>query len=272
MQHTRRAYTACRVPCQFSSCRRWFKSPAALKAHLHAAHNHSFDVPNDSQPLPSRPPPDVVREYHEKLTGMSILFYFYTHLLSCAGRICNENGADIPEGTPPPPHTQGPDDWTPYRNRLEFETAWLLFSDVQMSAGKIDQLLHLWGSSLAAHQDTPPFADHQDLYNTIDATPIGDAPWKSFGLEYDGDRPSENAPSWMDKTYEVWYRDPQVVIKNIFANTDFDGEINYAPYHEFSADGSQRFKDFMSGEWAWDQAVRSGISPHHWLSWLLISF
>ena len=78
MQHTRRAYTARRVPCQFSSCRRWFKSPAALKAHLHATHNHNFDEANDSQPLPSRPPPDVVREYHEKLSGMSISFYFYT--------------------------------------------------------------------------------------------------------------------------------------------------------------------------------------------------
>ena len=141
-----------------------------------------------------------------------------------------------------------------------------------MSAGKIDQLLYLWGSSLAAHRDTPPFADHQDLYNMIGATPIGDAPWKSFRLEYNGDQPLENVPSWMDKMYDVWYRDPQVVIKNIFANTDFDGEIDYTPYCEFAADGSQRFKDFMSGEWAWDQAVHNSIPPCHHLSGLLLSF
>ena len=81
---------------------------------------------------------------------------------------------------------QDPDYWTPYQNRLEFETAQLLFADAQMSADQIDRLLHLWGWSLAPHQDTPPFADHKDLYDTVDATPIGDAPWKSFGLGYDG--------------------------------------------------------------------------------------
>jgi len=164
---------------------------------------------------------------------------------------------DIPQDSPPLPHTpQGPEDWTPYRNRLEFETAQLLFSDVQMSAGNIDHLLHLWGVSLAAYEDSPPFAGHKDLYTTIDATPIGDAPWKSFGLGYSGDKPSVDVPSWMDKTHDVWYRDPRAVIKNIFSNADFDGEIDYMPYREFSEDGSRRYKDFMSGDWAWDQAVR----------------
>ena len=129
-----------------------------------------------------------------------------------------------------------------------------------MSADQIDRLLHLWGSSLAPHQDTPPFADHKDLYDTVDVTPIGDTPWKSFGLGYNGARPPANVPSWMDKTYDVWYRDPKVLIKNIIANTDFDGEFDYAPYREFSPDGSQRYQNFMSGNWAWDQAVHNNLS------------
>ena len=79
-------------------------------------------------------------------------------------------------------------------------------------------------------------------------------------LQYDGARPPANVPSWMDKNYDVWYRDPKVLIKNIIANTDFDGEFNYAPYCEFSPDGSQRYQNFMSGNWAWDQAVRNNLS------------
>jgi len=122
-------------------------------------------------------------------------------------------------------------------------------------AGKIDNLLYLWGLSLAVHQDKPPFANHKDLYETINSTPIGDAPWKSFGVRYNDSRPPGDPPSWMDHTYDVWYRDPRVVIKNIFSNADFDGEIDYMPYRDFLEDGSRRYKDFMSGDWAWEQAV-----------------
>ena len=163
---------------------------------------------------------------------------------------------DLPEGAPPLPHTpQDQDDWTPYRNRLEFETAKHFFSNAQTPAGEIDNILYLWGLSLAAHRDKPPFVDHRDLYETIDSTPIGDAPWRSFGIKYKGDHPSGDPPSWTNQTYNVWYRDPRAVIKNIFSNTDFDGEIDYVPYRDFSEDGSRRYKDFMSGDWAWEQAV-----------------
>lgn len=146
---------------------------------------------------------------------------------------------DIPQDSLPLPHTpQSPEDWTPYQNCLEFETARLFFSDVQMSAGNINHLLHLWGVSLAVYEDTPPFAGHKDLYQTIDATPIGDALWRSFGLEYSSEKPSVDVPLWMDKMHNVWYWDPQAVIKNIFSNADFDREIDYVPYHEFSEDSS----------------------------------
>ena len=59
----------------------------------------------------------------------------------------------------------------------------------------------------------------------------------------------------MNQTYDVWYRDPCAVIKNIFSNVDFDGEIDYVPYRDFLEDDSRRYKDFMSGDWAWEQAV-----------------
>ncbi|KAF8506107.1 hypothetical protein JB92DRAFT_2833021 [Gautieria morchelliformis] len=61
--------------------------------------------------------PRITHAYHAKLNG----------------QICNENGDDIPPDTLPPPRgsDQGPDDWTPYANRLEFEGYQLLM----MTAG-----------------------------------------------------------------------------------------------------------------------------------------
>jgi hypothetical protein len=43
-----------------------------------------------------------------------------------------------------------------------------------MSAGDINYLLNLWAASLAVHDDEPLFLRASDLYNTIDATPLGD--------------------------------------------------------------------------------------------------
>ena len=43
-----------------------------------------------------------------------------------------------------------------------------------MSGGNIDFIFNLWAASLAAHNDTPRFANHTEMYNTIDSTPIGD--------------------------------------------------------------------------------------------------
>jgi hypothetical protein len=55
------------------------------------------------------------------------------------------------------------DDWTPFQNRTEFETADFLYRRNQMSASDIDTLLDLWASSLLKYNDHPLFADHNDL-------------------------------------------------------------------------------------------------------------
>ena len=74
------------------------------------------------------------------------------------------------------------DDWMPYKNHVKFETAEFLYCKTQMSADNIDTLTSLWAATLLPHDDTPPFADHNDLYETIDSTPIGDVPWQSFSF------------------------------------------------------------------------------------------
>lgn len=177
-------------------------------------------------------------------------------------RPCDENGVFLPPGSPPKPLSdKSSSDWTPYRNRVEFETAEYLFAENQTPAGQINKLLDLWASTLKKHDDKPPFADFRDLYKTIDKTPLGDVRWQSFSVRYNGERPDTDVPPWMDQVFDVWYRDPREVVRNMLANPDYAKEFDYRPYREFSTDDDERqWKDFMSGDWAWDQAVRLSIS------------
>lgn len=123
-----------------------------------------------------------------------------------------------------------------------------------MPAKQIDDLMQIWASTLSADED-PPFADHGDLYDTIDATTIGDAPWHSFSITYTGERPEGEVPPWMDTEYDVWYRDPHVVLQNQLGNPDFKCEFDYAPYQRFNDKGQREWKDFMSANWAYKQVV-----------------
>ena len=159
-----------------------------------------------------------------------------------------------------------PNDWTPYRNRIEFETAEFLYTKLQASAGDINKMMHLWGVTLAMHGDSPPFADHRDLYSTIDQTPIGDVKWESFALKYNAGNDDDSDPApWMDASYSVWFRDPHTVVRNMLGNPDFKNEIDYVPYREWKGEGenaTRQWRNLMSGDWAWDEAVGgfSGIS------------
>ncbi|KAG1834931.1 hypothetical protein DFJ58DRAFT_868489 [Suillus subalutaceus] len=251
-----------RIQYPYPGCKRWLKNSSGLKLHQSSAHSHSFTHPEsqctqhasveeiEDEEAPRRTNNELweskhglIRDYHEMLTG----------------RICDENGNFVDPGTPPPPYTaKSPDDWTPYRNRLEFECADFMYTENQMSAGDINKILYLWGITLTVHRDNPPFADYKDLYDTIDATPLGDVAWESFSLKYNGDKPAGECPLWMEQSHEVWFRDPHTVIKNMLANPDFKGGIDYMPYREFQEkDEQRRYKDFMSGDWAWQQAVCS---------------
>ncbi|KAH7917799.1 hypothetical protein BV22DRAFT_1108505 [Leucogyrophana mollusca] len=124
-----------------------------------------------------------------------------------------------------------------------------------MSEGNVDIICDLWAATLAKHNDKPPFADHADLLNVIDSTPLGGVKWQGFSVEYNGERPPENVPPWMNGTYEVWFRDPRLVVHNILASPDFASEIDYAPYREYrSSDNKRQWRDFFSGDWVWQQA------------------
>ncbi|KAG1834004.1 hypothetical protein DFJ58DRAFT_719386 [Suillus subalutaceus] len=184
---------------------------------------------------------------------MGCLFHtFHPHL---TGLKCDANGSFIDQDAPPPPHTDASmTDWMPYNDRAEFETAEFLFMRNQMSAKQIDTLLDLWAATLIKHNDAPPFANHRDMYATIDATPLSDTPWKSFTMSYNGVRPEQDVPPWMDGHYDVWYRDPLQMVHSMLANSDFDGGVEFSPYHDYTAEDKQYWKNFMSADWAWNQA------------------
>jgi hypothetical protein len=60
----------------------------------------------------------------------------------------------------------------------------------------------------------------------------------------------------MDGEYEVWFRNPKELVQNMLANPDFNGEFDCSPFHEYDSKNNHRFYNFMSGDWAWKQAVR----------------
>lgn len=147
----------------------------------------------------------------------------------------------------------------PFTSRAEFELADFLYRRDQMSGKKIDDLMDIW----AAFNDNdglgnsgPPFANSKDLYDTIDAIEAGDVAWQSFSVKYDGDIPEGSTPpTWKTSAFEVWFRDPLKVMEGQLGNRDFKSELDFAPKRVFAKNGKRQYSDFMSGNWAWDQAV-----------------
>lgn len=123
-----------------------------------------------------------------------------------------------------------------------------------MPAGQIDNLLEIIAAMNAMTGGEGPFKTHKDLYSTIDATNIGDAPWSHFNLNYQGET-NASSPSWQTEDFPVWSRNPLTLVHNLLANSDFDGGFDYSPFQEHDAENNHRYENFMSGNWSWKQAV-----------------
>ena len=174
------------------------------------------------------------------------------------GRRCDARGIFLPpEALPEPLTTKEDDDWSPFTLRAGFELAEFLFAEAELSQKKINKLLELWTATLVPHGDSPPIANHQDLHRQIDAIRLGNIQWESSPLKYTRPLPKmTRIPEWMTTEYDVWYRDPRKVIKNILATPDFDGHIDFVAYQEFNGEKRQ-YGNVMSGDWSWRQSVCS---------------
>ena len=167
-----------------------------------------------------------------------------------------------PEALPIPSPQKSGNDWSPFSSHAGFELVDLLFKKAELSQPHVDHLLSLWSVTLAPHGDVPPVADHHDLHAQIDSIKLGSMPWKSWTGQYQGHRPKDSVPpSWMDEKYQLLYRDPRKVVRNILANPDFNISLDRIPYRDFQ-DGKCCYCDFMSGNWAWNQCVSIVLEKH----------
>ncbi|KAG1801034.1 uncharacterized protein HD556DRAFT_1503210 [Suillus plorans] len=267
------------IPCPHPGCSCTFKNRSGLTQHRHTIHSFSFEMPREaplSEPHEDtncwQPANDGDIEMDDQPVGgetnnKTLNSTHCDYHLQLDTRICDEVGNFIHPNTPPPPYTsRAPDNWTPYHNQTKFETAKFLYSKVQMSAGDIDKLMQLWGTTLAKHNDAPPFSDHCDLYSTINNTPVGDVPWKCFSMRYNAkDSDMNKSAPWMDKTYTTWFHDPRTIIHNVLANPYFMDAMDYVPYREFVGEGDdakRQWRNPMSDNWAWDQVDEIAKDPH----------
>ncbi|KAH9016353.1 hypothetical protein EDB85DRAFT_2076211 [Lactarius pseudohatsudake] len=170
----------------------------------------------------------------------------------CDGRATDADGNMLPDATPPPLRCDlPPNDWTPFSSGVEFLLADFLFRKVQMSASNINELLKYWAQSVTQDETLSPFDSCHSLYATIDAIRDGDAPWQCMTVSAATDDLSEDVPLWKRQDFEVWYRDPDVVIANLLDNPDFASQFDAAPYIATDSQGKRRWTDFMSGQFAW---------------------
>ncbi|KAF9790878.1 hypothetical protein BJ322DRAFT_998750, partial [Thelephora terrestris] len=170
------------------------------------------------------------------------------------GTPCDHLGNFLPPNSPPaPPPQKANDNWTPFKSRAGFELAEVLYLKANLSQSIINHILDLWTATLIPHGDLPPLIDHQDLLTQIDAIKLGNVPWKSYTAQYQWLRPDAGPiPEWMKTEYQFWYRDPRKVIHHLLSNPEFASGIDYAPHRDFK-DEERQYRDFMSGNWAWDQ-------------------
>ncbi|KAH9033904.1 hypothetical protein EDB85DRAFT_2073730 [Lactarius pseudohatsudake] len=151
-------------------------------------------------------------------------------------------------------------DWGAFESKEGFEMAELLYSKAHISAGHVDTLLNIMERS----SGNVPFSNHTDLYAAIDELTVGDVPWQSFTVNYDGELSDDvdgAQPKWMSDVHEVFYRDPHLIVRGMLTNPDYEGGMDFGPYRAFDKDGTRVYEHMMSGDWAWEQATKIARDP-----------
>ncbi|PSR74958.1 hypothetical protein PHLCEN_2v9424 [Hermanssonia centrifuga] len=247
-------------PLKFSCdhCPRTFSTQSGLKRHVRRTHpllpptalihvplpNHDHDNNFDNSDA------HLLRTENDGIVS-AVAHVEHHKVLDAAP--CNKEGANIPAGAEPPPQ-EVDDGWLPFCNRVEFELAEFLFVEEQMGQQKVDRLMDLWAATLLKHGDAPPFANHKDMHNVIDAIPLGDVPWKCFSVKYTGEIP-EQPRNLLSR--------PDAVIRQMLENPDFAHGFDPIPRREFDARDQQVFSDFMTGNWAWRKADKLAENPNN---------
>lgn len=170
---------------------------------------------------------------------------------------CDQLGQNLPPAAAPPPPNQE-HDWWPFESRPHFEFAEWHYEKVQTSRGDLDELLRNYAAQKALETGDlhagAPFDSADDMYETLDAIPYGEAAWTTFTVKYTGPV-TPHTPSWKLKSYTIYTRNTLRVAESIAACLDFDRRWDYVPYEEYSGPGCRRYSHLMSGTWAFKKAV-----------------
>ena len=165
------------------------------------------------------------------------------------------NTSSVPRSTanPNPPDAKS---WHPFQSCAQFELADFLFCRDEMSGGRIDELMDI----LAAldERGTPPFVNHEELYDLIDDISPGEK-WECISIKHaDVESFADedfSVPTWKKGTYDMWIQDPKTLVQKQLANPELKDFIDYAPHQVFGHDHQRVWSDFMTGNWAWEQCV-----------------
>ena len=145
--------------------------------------------------------------------------------------------------------------WAPFTSRLEFAFADFHFSIAQSSAANISTALDLWAAAAIESGGTMPWNSPAEMYETIDAINDGNAPWRTYAVRYSGPLPAGQPPRWMTQDYHFCTQDLREVLHNQLSTTSLKDHVDYVPYRQFNHAGKRVWSNFMSGDWAWRQAV-----------------
>ncbi|KAN0084625.1 hypothetical protein V8E55_008129 [Tylopilus felleus] len=146
---------------------------------------------------------------------------------------------------------------------LEFELANFLYSRNQMPAQQINTLLDIWSESLLKAGVEPLFRNHKELYKIIGQVQLGNIRWNCFSLKYTHNGNEEIQAPWKDDIYDIWFRCPCQTVHKMLSNPKHATKMDVQTYREYDMQtGQRRFQDFMSGDWAWDQADNIAEDPN----------
>lgn len=137
---------------------------------------------------------------------------------------------------------------------MQFRLADFAFRQAELSGRDCNELLEIWAADKMQHDELAPFTSYEHMHAEIDSTKHGDVPWKSFKISWAGEL-TEDSPTWKREEYEICYRDPDAIIRNMLDNPDFKDQFDYVPYVELDKSGQRRWNNFMSGNFSWRHCV-----------------
>jgi hypothetical protein len=134
---------------------------------------------------------------------------------------------------------------------------------MEASVGNINKLLKIWAANNVAFFDgaEPIFANVEELHSAIDDSTHGGAAWRELEFKYDG-HVDDHSPPWKKATYISHTRNALEIVKNMVASPEFRDKWDTTPMEEYYTVGHERrYSNFMSGRWAWREAVSCSRHP-----------